>query len=40
LLGRAILWDLDSIKLMDRIYTTNDENNFTLRSGNRKRISI
>jgi hypothetical protein len=25
LLGRAILWDLDSIKLMDRIYTTNDE---------------
>ena len=26
LLGRAILWNLGSIKIMDRIYTTNDEN--------------
>ncbi len=25
LLGRSILWNFDSVKLMDRIYTTNDE---------------
>lgn len=25
LLGRAILWNFESVKLMDRIYTTNDE---------------
>jgi hypothetical protein len=41
LLGRAILWDLDSIKLMDRIYTTNDEDlQFHFKKWGQKTVSI